>query len=70
MARRRRQREGTPSAPRQVPQDGGALANWPARPDWIEEGDYDEFGGGIIGGELTRQLAEDHRRRQGRWEPR
>jgi hypothetical protein len=69
---RRRQSKGTPaaSAPRQVAQDGGALANWPDRPSWIEEGDYGEITGGILVGELASRLAEDHRRRRGRQKPR
>jgi hypothetical protein len=70
MAIRRRHREGAPSAPQPAPQGGGALSRWHDRPDWITEGDYDETGAGIICGELARQLAEDHRRRQGRREPR
>jgi hypothetical protein len=39
-------------------------------PDRITPGTYEEFGAGIIDGELASQIAEDHRRRQGRREPR
>jgi hypothetical protein len=63
MARRRqRQSKGTPTDSRQVPQGGGAIATWHDRPDWITPGSYEEFGAGIIGGELASRLAEDHRR--------
>ena len=70
MAIRRRHGEGAPSAPQQAPQGGGAQSRWHDQPDWITEGDYGEISGGIIVGELARQLAEDHRRRQGHQEPR
>jgi hypothetical protein len=39
-------------------------------PDWITPGTPEEFGAGIIGGELASQIAEDDRRRQGHQEPR
>jgi hypothetical protein len=32
-------------------------------------GSYEEFGAGIICGELAGRIAEDHRRRRGRREP-
>jgi hypothetical protein len=39
-------------------------------PDWITIGSYEEFGAGILSGELASQIAEDQRRRKGRQKPR
>jgi hypothetical protein len=48
----------------------GGMATWHDMPDWMTEGDYNEIGGGIIGGEVAGRIAKAGRRRQGRQEPR
>jgi hypothetical protein len=83
MARRRRPTgpQGDPQGPvsgesiesyaARFPQ--GAIARWLAEgdlPDWIKIGSYEEFGAGIIGGELAGQIAADDRRRRGHQKPR